>query len=196
MTYITEDQRTALLEIDRGYKPPQIEGKPVVATLSDEYQAIQWRGNVLCMQGAMIEAARFLRTVPGQAANAEALEELRFVRSPEGLTVIPLADRFALSKSMVSAVLDAQPDLRAGLSNLAHYPGLGRWVRTLPGVKRRPGRPSFGCICLTTGETFETPRQAAEAAGIALSTLYSHLNGDPRYKTVRGHRYAYQQPKE
>ena len=196
MTYITEDQRTALLEIDRGYKPPQIEGKPVVATLSDEYQAIQWRGNVLCMQGAMIEAARFLRTVPGQEAAIEVLREFRFVRYEGALGLLSLADRHAAARAFVEGALAAHPDKLEDLKDLARYPGLGRWARALPVAKKRPGRPSFGCICTTTGESYASPRQAAEAAGIALFSLYAHLNGDPRYKTVRGQTYAYLQPKE
>lgn len=204
MTYITEDQRTALLEIDRGYKPPQIEGKPVVATLSDEYQAIQWRGDALCMQGAMAEAERFLLTVPGQDAAIEVLREFRFVRYEGALGVLSLAERHAAARAFVEGALAAHPDKLEDLKDLARYPGLGRWVKTLPkkrvvkelAPKKRPGRPSFGCICTTTGETYATPRQAAEAAGIALSSLYAHLNGDPRYKTVRGQTYAYMQPKE
>ena len=147
MAYVTEDQTTAQISIHYGSRPPS---GSIVATLAD-HEAVRWRGDALCMQGAMAEAERFLLTVPGQDAAIEVLREFRFVRYEGALGVLSLADRHAAARAFVEGALAAHPDKLEDLKDLARYPGLGRWAKTLP--KKRvvrelaPKKVNLSLVC-------------------------------------------------
>ena len=56
-----------------------------------------------------------------------------------------------------------------------------------PPFNAYPPAPSATRVeCVTTGEIFDNPSQAARMYGASNSQMYMHINGKPGYRTVKG----------
>lgn len=171
---------------------PQLADHIIVAKHDDFYQSRHWETRAYIMKYTMAEAIRFLSTLPGKENEIAVLEELRFLRGEN--PPLTNGERETLAKDMVRAALLEDPNRNATLRDWSIYPRLGRWAKewSTPAVRTGVhGRRPRNVERIETGERWPSANALAADLGASLQTVYAHLGGDRRYKTVRGQTYRY-----
>lgn len=191
--YLFENQITGELEKVQADKEPTMEGHVLVAK-SEDYMELHHRMTHLYMpKYTLAEVIRFLRLYPGNEAMIDVLDDLRFIRA----NPLPIsgAEREEMAKEAARAVFLANPDAYGRIRNNIQFQRMNRWSHEwAPSAARGPskhGRAPRRVEDPQTGQTWPSVQVMADAMDLNPQTIYAHLRGDRRYKTVRGQTYRY-----